>query len=166
MKLHWVAGVISIAMLAPAPASTPDGQLKPFERGSWRQIVKSHAGRPTVVQFWGVTCGPCKVELPMLGEFMKTHPAVDMVTVSADLVPNLPEATTAMLDKAGLAGAENWIFNDDFVERLRFEVDPQWQGDIPRTILISRDGQSTTIEGSVEIDAVEKWVERQTPAAR
>ena len=58
---------------------------------------------PTLVHFWGVTCGPCKVELPLLGQFAKKHPEIDVVTISADLVPNLPAATQSMLDKAGLS---------------------------------------------------------------
>jgi len=66
-----------------------------------------------------------------------------------------------MLDKAGLSSAENFIFNDGFVERLRFEIDPAWQGDIPRTMLISRDGIITTIEGSAEISDLEKWSAHQ-----
>ncbi len=68
--------------------------------------------------------------------------------ISADLVPNLDGPTRAMLEKAGLASAENWIFSDGFVERLRFEIDPAWQGDIPRTLLVARDGTVITIEGS------------------
>jgi thiol-disulfide isomerase/thioredoxin len=134
-----------------------DSQLKRFERGSWQRLLHEHAGRPTVVHFWGVTCGPCKVELPQLGEFMKQHPGIDVVTISADLVPNLGPATRAMLENAGLSSAENWIFSDGFAERLRFEVDPAWQGDIPRTMLISRGGDITTIEGSAEVADLEKW---------
>ena len=88
MKRQLFAGdILSSAFLVSAPASEAPPQLKPFERGSWHDILRSHAGRPTIVHFWGVTCGPCKVELPQLGEFMKVHSAIDMVTVSADLVP-------------------------------------------------------------------------------
>jgi len=145
----------SAAGLGAAPA------LKPFERGTWKSVLKGHAGRPTLVHFWGVTCGPCKVELPELGQFAKDHPGIDVVTISADLVPNLPAATQSMLDKAGLSSTENFIFSDGFVERLRFEIDPAWQGDIPRTMLISRDGTVTTIEGSAEMADLEKWSSQQ-----
>jgi thiol-disulfide isomerase/thioredoxin len=139
--------------------------LKPFARGSWHQVLHAHAGRPTLVHFWGVTCGPCKVELPLLGQFMKDHPGIDVVTISADLVPNLPDATRSMLDKAGLSSAENFVFDDGYVERLRFEVDPSWQGDIPRTMLIGRDGDTSTIEGTAEIAALEKWSTAQLASA-
>jgi len=165
MRRQLLAAILLLAFVPSVPASE-ETQLKPFERGSWQQLLRSHRGHPTLVQFWGVTCGPCKVELPLLGEFMKGHPAIDVVTVSADLVPDLPGATRSMLQKSGLSAAENWIFSDGFAERLRFEVDPGWQGDIPRTVLISRDGAITTIEGSVEIAELEKWSDAQLAAAR
>jgi thiol-disulfide isomerase/thioredoxin len=166
MKRQLLAGVLLVAFLVSAPASEAPPQLKPFERGSWQDILRSHAGRPTIVHFWGVTCGPCKVELPLLGGFMRDHSAIDLVTISADLVPDLPDATRMMLEKSGLRSAENWIFSDGFVERLRFEIDPGWQGDIPRTMLISREGTITTIEGSAEMTELQKWSDQQLAATR
>jgi thiol-disulfide isomerase/thioredoxin len=161
MKRRYI-GILSAAILMAAASSLAAPSVpKPFERGTWQHLLRSHAGHPTLVHFWGVTCGPCKVELPLLGQFMKDHPGVDVITISADLVPNLPAATQSMLDKAGLSTAENFIFDDGFVERLRYEVDPAWQGDIPRTMLISRDGTITTIEGSAEIADLEKWSAQQ-----
>ena len=163
VKRLLLALILLIGCLGETPfAETPSGPaLKPFVRGSWQEMLRSHAGRPTLVHFWGVTCGPCKVELPLLGQFMKDHSDLDVVMISADPVPNLDGATRTMLEKAALASAENWIFSDGFVERLRFEIDPAWQGDIPRTLLIARDGTVTTIEGSAEIPDLEKWLDRQ-----
>ncbi|WBL82639.1 TlpA family protein disulfide reductase [Bradyrhizobium xenonodulans] len=157
-----IAGLLGLGILiASAAGLGAQPAPKPFERGTWQSVLRGHVGRPTLVHFWGVTCGPCKVELPQLGQFAKDHPGIDVVTISADLVPNLPAATQAMLDKAGLSSTENFIFNDGFVERLRFEIDPTWQGDIPRTMLISRDGTITTIEGSAEMVDLEKWTAQQ-----
>ena len=161
-----LAAMFLLTSLAAAPAAEAPFGMKPFVRGSWQQMLRSHAGRPTLVHFWGVTCGPCKIELPLLGQFMKEHPELDVVMISADLVPNLPGAARGMLDRAGLGTAENWLFSDGFVERLRFEIDPAWQGEIPRTMLIARDGTVTTIEGSAEMPDLEKWLLQQKVAAR
>jgi thiol-disulfide isomerase/thioredoxin len=166
MKRYLLSGVFLLAFLLSAPASEVTPRLKPFGRGTWHEILHSHAGRATIVHFWGVTCGPCKVELPLLGEFMRDHSAIDVVTISADLVPDLPDATRSMLEKSGLASAENWIFSDGFVERLRFEIDPNWRGDIPRTMLISREGTITTIEGSAEVTELERWSDHQLAGSR
>lgn len=166
MMRSLLAALFLVASLAAAPAAETSSELKPFVRGSWQDVLRSHAGRPTLVHFWGVTCGPCKVELPLLGQFMKEHSELAVVMISADLVPNLPGATRAMLEKAGLGSAENWIFDDGFVERLRFEIDPAWQGEIPRTLLIARDGTVTTIEGTAEIPDLEKWLAQQKVASK
>ena len=166
MKRCLLAAIFLIASLVAAPAAETPSEFKPFVRGSWQEMLRSHEGRPTLVHFWGVTCGPCKVELPLLGQFMKNHSELDVVMISADLVPNLPGAARAMLEKAGLGSAQNCIFNDGFVERLRFEIDPAWQGEIPRTLLIARDGTVTTIEGSAEIPDLEKWLDQQKVASK
>ncbi|MFO1108590.1 MAG: TlpA disulfide reductase family protein [Bradyrhizobium sp.] len=165
MRREFLAAALLPALLMPATAQDAERQLKPFGRGSWHELTKAHAGRPTIVHFWGVTCGPCKVELPQLGAFMKENPDIDMVTISADFVPDLPAATRAMLERSGLASAENWIF-EGFADRLRFEIDPTWQGDIPRTLLITREGEMTTIEGSAEMADLENWSERQLAAKK
>ncbi|MBU6458463.1 MAG: TlpA family protein disulfide reductase [Bradyrhizobium sp.] len=165
MKHMILAAMLLVASLPAAPASGP-AKLRSFERGSWQQLLHSHAGRPTLVHFWGVTCGPCKVELPQLGAFMKQNPSVDVVTIDADLVPNSDSAALSMLQRAGLSLAENWMFSDGFAERLRYEVDPAWQGDIPRTILISRNGTVATIEGSAEPSVLQKWSDGQITTAK
>ena len=107
MMRHWLTAVVLLVSLSPALAAG-EGAPKPFERGSWQKLLLAHAGHPTLVHFWGVTCGPCKVELPELGQFMKDHPGIDVVTISADLVPNLPDATRSMLDRAGLGSRGGW----------------------------------------------------------
>jgi len=94
---------------------------------------------------------------------VKQHPGIQVVTIDADLVPNSDTAALAMLRSAGLSLAENWMFSDGFADRLRYEIDPAWQGEIPRTLLIAADGNITIIEGSAEPSVLEKWsVEQRT----
>jgi hypothetical protein len=48
-----------------------------------------------------------------------------------------------------LQNTEAWVFADSFVERLRFEVDKQWQGELPRTYLFSDDGEAEAVSGKL-----------------
>ena len=158
-----LALVLAAAMPTLANSTT---ELRPFVRGSWQQIRAQHAGRPFVVHFWGVTCGPCRVEMPHWGQLLADRPDLELVLINADLVPDHPASAFAMLSKAGLANADNWIFNDGFVERLRYEIDPRWSGEIPLTYLIGRDGTRTTIEGVADLGKVREWLEQQRSAAK
>ena len=65
-----------------------------------------------------------------------------------------------------IGGGQNWPFGDGFVERLRYEIDPQWKGEIPRTLLIARDGTVTTIEGVADLKEVSAWLDRQWQQAK
>jgi thiol-disulfide isomerase/thioredoxin len=167
----WSASSVLFALLfVLIPAGTTraaDGELRPFKRGSWQQIRKAHEGRPVVVHFWGLTCGPCRIEMPKWGRLLQERPDLELIAIDADLVPNSTELVTAELAKTGLAGAENWMFADDFVERLRFEINPRWRGEIPITLLIAADGRTSTIEGAADPGAVRAWLDAQkatTPA--
>jgi thiol-disulfide isomerase/thioredoxin len=145
MKSRALMMLSIVAILVATGSSAKEGELRPFKRGSWQEIKRANAGRPTVVHFWGLTCGPCRVEMPQWGKLLQERPDLNLVVIDADLVPNQLEAASDMLAKTGLASAENWIFDDLFTERLRFEIDPRWQGEIPRTMLVARDGAVTVI---------------------
>jgi thiol-disulfide isomerase/thioredoxin len=161
MKSRALVALFVFALLAVTGGSAKEGEIRPFGRGSWREILQAQAGRPTVVHFWGLTCGPCRVEMPEWGKLLQERSDLNLVVIDADLIPNQVEDASAMLEKTGLAGAENWIFDDPFTERLRFEIDPRWQGEIPRTMLIARDGKITIIEGVADLARIRVWLDAQ-----
>ena len=152
-------------LLAAATNQALADELRPFVRGSWDEILRAHAGQPTVVHVWGLTCGPCRVEMPQWGKLLGERSDLRLVTVHADLVPGDPAAVAAMLRRTGLARAENWNFGDSFIERLRFEIDPQWQGQIPITFLIAPDGSTTPIEGVADPADIRAWLDGQAKPA-
>ena len=156
--LHVIAAAALLTGLAGGAGA---GEFQPFVRGSWKQIAAGHAGRPFVVHVWGLTCGPCRVEMPKWGKLLAERSDLDLVLINADLVPDDPAAAFGMLDKSGLAQADNWIFNDGFVERLRYEIDPRWRGELPMTYLIGRDGARTKIEGVADLAKVRDWLAAQ-----
>jgi thiol-disulfide isomerase/thioredoxin len=145
-------------------AAAANVDFKPFVHGSWKAILQTRAGKPMVVHFWGVTCGPCRVEMPQWGAFLKSRPDMNLIVVNADLVPNDEVASSRMLSEAGLQDANNWMFDQRIVERLRNEVDPAWQGEIPLTLLIASDGKITKIEGTADLKIVANWLDEQKTA--
>jgi thiol-disulfide isomerase/thioredoxin len=159
--------LIALVLVLPAPPTAGSApELRAFVRGSWAEIRRTHTGRATVVHMWGLTCGPCRVEMPHWGKLLQQRPDLNLVMINADLVRNEPGAVSAMLARSGLTAAENWIFSDGFVERLRYEIDPGWQGQIPLTFLISRDGTTTTIEGVADLQEIRRWLDDQAQSPK
>ena len=146
-------------VLVSAGAQSAD--LQSFGRGSWSKLRAAHDGQPTVVHFWGLTCAPCLVEMPEWGKLQAERPDMRLVMVAADPVPQDAARVNDMLARADLARAENWAFTDRFNERLRYEIDPAWAGELPRTVLIDRDGQETVLTGVADLAEVRTWLDAQ-----
>lgn len=63
-------------------------------------------------------------------------------------------------------GVESWIFTDPFSERLAYEVDPQWGGELPFTLLIAGDGSVKSITGAVDFLKLRDWANREAQGLR
>lgn len=155
------AGILAL-LLAFAPvcgARAVDPQA--FERGSWAKLTAEHKGQPTIVHLWGLTCAPCLTELPHWAKLQSERPDMRLVLVAADPVPQPPARVEEMLARTGLGKTESWSFADRFNERLRYEIDPTWSGELPRTMMIDRDGRVTTLPGVADLAAVKAWLDQQ-----
>jgi thiol-disulfide isomerase/thioredoxin len=153
---------LTVLLFAPAPAWAAK-EVKPFVRGSYQQIVSARQGKPFIVNFWSLTCNYCMVELAMLKKLVKKYPKLDLVLVSTD-TPEEEKGISATLAKFSLGKAEAWVFADSYTERLSFEVDKKWQGELPRTYFFSPGSEVTAISGKLEYKEVEQWVKQQYTA--
>jgi len=153
-----LAALLSVVSSLSAEAA----DLRSFERGTWAKLREAHAGRPTVIHFWGLTCAPCLVELPHWGELAAKRPDLRLVLIAADPVPQDRERVAAALAKAGLDDTESWSFTDRFYERLRYEIDPAWAGELPRTVMIDREGKATVLPGVADLAQVRRWLDAQS----
>jgi thiol-disulfide isomerase/thioredoxin len=154
--------VLAILLLL-VPLAAHAAEPKPFAEGSWQALRQAHHGRPTLVHFWGLTCAPCLIELPQWARFARERRDADIVMVGADPVAERPADLAKALTKAGLDEVESWRFADDFAERLQYEVDPAWHGELPFTVLLARDGTSRTVLGTVDFAELNAWLGRQKP---
>lgn len=138
--------------------AAPAGVLN---KDSFAQIRARHAGQALVVHIWGMTCGPCMLELPKWGAFLRQRPGVHFVLIQADQAP--AQAREQVLGQAGLGQVEGWAAAGELDEYLRASIDLKWQGDMPRTLLITPKGQVTRIQGVADLDQVGQWLRTHTP---
>jgi thiol-disulfide isomerase/thioredoxin len=156
MKSALSVAVALLALLA-APAAALD--FKPYGRGDFAKLRAAHAGRPFVAHFWSVVCPPCIAELPAWTKILQEKRGPDVVFVNTDLAADQPRAA-ARLEKAGLSEATHYGFADDFAERLYFEVDPTWRGELPYTALVDAKGDLVTVTGAVDDPLIVDWLAR------
>ncbi|MEK7207078.1 MAG: TlpA disulfide reductase family protein [Pseudomonadota bacterium] len=148
----------SLSLLASG-ALVAANQPRPFVSGSQQQILAAHQGKPFILALWSLSCVHCQEELAMFSALLKKHPGLDIIFVSIDS-PEQSEALTAALQRHGLGRAESWVFADNFTERLRYEIDRKWHGELPRTYFYGVDHSVEAASGKLDPARIELWLTR------
>jgi hypothetical protein len=136
-------------------------ELQPFVRNSQQSILADHQGKPFILALWSLDCAYCGDDLGLLGKMLSRHHTLPIVVVSTD-TPGQSNEILSTLKTYRLQNAESWVFADRFTERLRYEIDPQWHGELPRLYLYDAQGKSTALSGKIERSKIEQWIKTNT----
>jgi len=132
----FIAAVNISAQAAPAA----------FTSGSYQQILAANANRPFMLVIWSINCPSCLKDMELLSKIHKSRPDLKMIMLAAD-EPSASEQIQQVLEKNQLTGIENWAYADENTEKLQFEIDPQWYGELPRTYFFDKAHQRTGVSG-------------------
>lgn len=123
-----------------------ESTLKPFTSGSYQQLLTSNAGKPFVLAVWSITCPSCIKDMVVLSAVHKAHPEINIVMLSTDDIAESAEAQK-ILTSNHLAELENWIYAEENTQKLQFDIDPKWYGELPRTYFFDKAGQRDGVSG-------------------
>lgn len=142
-----------LALIPPVVAQ----EIRPFVSGSIKEITAARQGKPFILGMWSLTCTHCREELSLLSSMVKKYPNLDLVLVATDTLDE-SEGIAATLGQFGLGRAQAWVFADPFADRLRFEIDRKWHGELPRTYLYDPTHAVTAISGKLDRQMLEQWM--------
>lgn len=110
-----------------------------------------------LVTIWSLDCPPCMKELDLLGRMKEKHPGFKLVLINSDGIEAAQEAEER-LSSFGLPLNDSWIFASEQVERLRFSIDPQWYGELPRSYVYDK-GERAGYSGLIDETWLQGWLE-------
>lgn len=148
--------VLSLMPAWPALAS----DIQPFTPTSMEAILAAHKGKPFILGLWSLSCTHCRDDLALLSKLSQRHPRLDLVLIAAD-TPEQAEEAASTLRPYRFKQAEQWIFADEFTERLRYSIDRKWHGELPRTYFYDAAHQVQAISGKLDERETERWVNGQ-----
>lgn len=135
ISLFWILSANTVAQQ----------QIKNFTSGSYQQIVNQYQKQPLVMVLWSIDCPPCYKELEMLATERKQHD-FKLVLISVDGAEAINEVA-AVLKKYNLQAVDSWLFNEFSSQSLRYEIDPLWYGELPRSYLFNSKAQRQAMSG-------------------
>jgi thiol-disulfide isomerase/thioredoxin len=116
-------------------------------------MANDDGGKYRLVNVWATWCGPCVAEFDGLvqSDKMYRNRSFEFVTISNDEPDNF-DNTLSFLQKK-FASNKNYILEDGINKYDMIEaIDPNWQGALPYTVLISPEGEKIyTQMGEIDI---------------
>lgn len=149
---HSMAFAVLLCFSATAAAD----HFKPFMAESFEQIKSSYEGREFLLGLWSVDCPPCLVELDFMGKLLELNPGIPYVLISTDSIEDR-EYADEFLQDFGLTEMESWMFADSFVEKLRFSIDSNWYGELPRSYFFDANHEMKSHSGIVSKELLSEW---------
>jgi len=148
-KIIWFSFFCALSL--DAIAQQP---INNFTHGSYKQIVNQYKQQPFVMVLWSLDCPPCYKELELLADERRKHD-FNLVLISTDGADARNEVAS-VLNKYNLQSVNSWLFDEFSSQHLRYEIDPAWYGELPRSYLFDSVHQRKSISGVLSTDQLPK----------
>tara|TARA_R110001583_G_scaffold60684_4_gene180039 strand:- start:4756 stop:5262 length:507 start_codon:yes stop_codon:yes gene_type:complete len=151
---YWLISVFlltaSIAQASSSDTSTISSSvsLRSFNIGSFEQIVVDKNKQDHLVILWSFDCPPCIIELEKISELHQQFPDYQLTLINTDAVDEQVRVKK-ILQQFNLAGLDNWGFANSDEEKLRYDIDPRWYGDLPRSYFFPLQGKIKRLRGAL-----------------
>ena len=129
--------------------------IRHFNADSYEKILSQYQQQAFVVVLWSLDCPPCYKELELLGRELQQQ-AFNLVLISTDGIESLDEVA-ALLNRYGLQHSDNWLFIETSSAQLRYQIDPLWYGELPRSYLYNSNHQRVAVSGVISTSQLSKY---------
>ena len=134
-------------------------EFMPFEINTRNVIEKKYLNQPLIISFWSIDCPYCINDLKKLGKALSKNTNVKLITVCVDGKESAKKAER-VLSQANLPKHEQYQYAEVDEDRLRYNIDPTWYGELPRTYFYDAAHQVTPLSGKISNSFLDKWFKK------
>ena len=131
----------------------------PFDMNTRKVIEKRYIDQPLIISFWSIDCPYCIDDLKKLGKALSKNANVKLITVCVDGKESAKKAER-ILSQANLPKHEQYQYAEVDEDRLRYNIDPAWYGELPRTYFYDAAHQVTPLSGKISNSFLDKWLKK------
>jgi thiol-disulfide isomerase/thioredoxin len=134
-------------------------EFMPFDMNTRKVIEKRYIDQPLIISFWSIDCPYCIDDLKKLGKALSKNTNVKLITVCVDGKESAKKAER-ILSQANLPKHEQYQYAEVDEDRLRYNIDPAWYGELPRTYFYDATHQVTSLSGKISNSFLDKWFKK------
>lgn len=112
-------------------------------------LLRPPARGERIVMLWSLDCVYCEPNMQVLAKLQRAHPRrIQLVTVATDNIAQRARIADR-LAAAGMQGYPARAYTERAPTHMNFLIDPNWGGELPRTIVVRADGSRSAISGAL-----------------
>lgn len=161
VSMAFIAGCVAYAGAAAEPPPRPASlsRLLPLRVPDVGPLYASGRDAPLVVEVWSLDCGYCRENVAHLVEWRRAHPHVRIALVALDPLEEAASQLERALAQMQLpADVLQYGNAEPMPERLRAALDPEWRGELPRTLWIDANGTRRGKSGLLAPAVLDGWL--------
>lgn len=156
-KFAYVA-VLVLIILQPLSVSAKE---QAFDATVLQQLTTSYSGQRWLMVLWSIDCPPCFKELEIIGKLAQKNLALPVVIINADGDESLAIERNNVLKQFGLQTIDTYYFTDSNVETSRYQIDPKWHGELPRSYFVDVQGKRFGKSGLLSKTLILDWITKE-----
>ena len=150
MPIKYIVTVFLLffCLVSKQSVAVESQQQNIFKSGSYQQILDNHKAQPFILVVWSKTCASCLKDMDIIKKIHEGMPQFNFVLLATDDQSDTAEVNK-IIEQKGLVEMESWIFAEGNAQKLRYEIDPVWYGEIPRTYFFNSTHEREGISGAL-----------------
>jgi len=139
-------------------ASKVFSQHRIFELDSLKMLESEFKDKPFLLLLWSTECPPCRDELKLVKSISTDYPDFNFLLLSTDTLAQV-QKIDGILASNELSTHSSWLFSKKNSIKLRYAVDPNWYGELPRSYFYNEEHQRKGISGKLSKELIVSWLE-------
>ncbi|MCO7225147.1 hypothetical protein [Pleionea sp. CnH1-48] len=144
-----------IAILLFAFCTTSMAEV--FDKNTLFELKASNKDKRWVLLLWSQDCEPCLDELDMLSK-LKSNMLGQVVLLNTNDASVLIDEGKQIIEQLKLSSTTNFFFTPGKGKKLKYLLDPDWSGELPRSYFVDEDGNMLAKSGMIKEKHLKAWI--------
>jgi thiol-disulfide isomerase/thioredoxin len=134
--------------------------LRPFTKDAFAQLKQEKLGEQWLIVLWSLDCPACFKELKLIQALQQSNKnkALNVIFINADDNYEVAFERKQVLAYYDMLNFTNFYFVDGQGGASRYQIDPQWYGELPRSYFVDQQGKFHGKSGLLDESLIRKWL--------
>lgn len=134
--------------------------LQPFSQDAFIALKQQKLGVRWLMVVWSLDCPACFKELKLIQTLQKANPnkTLEVIYINADDNDEVEFERKQVLAVYDMQNVENFYFVDGQADKSRYQIDPNWYGELPRSYFVDEQGKFQGKSGLLDEKSISKWL--------